>query len=112
LVVGVQGRSHGGKGWHEPAGGKICPVTAAQQPLDLVCLAHYEASVAALDQRGSAEQQAMTRASKAEIVVAFFTETPDFVNHCRPLLVDSFGHSMRDYRLIFIYNCQLRSDLT
>jgi len=56
LVVGVQGRSHGGKGWHEPAGGKICPVTAAQQPLDLVCLAHYEASVAALDQRGSAEQ--------------------------------------------------------
>ncbi|HTC03288.1 MAG TPA: hypothetical protein VK749_07790 [Xanthobacteraceae bacterium] len=54
---------------------------------ELAALAHDEAAVPALDQRRAAEQEAPVGAGEAEIVVVTcFTEMPDPVNHCGPMI--------------------------
>src|SRR5580700_6081299 len=87
LVVRIQGGGHGGQPRHDPAGGVVCSVSVAEQSLDLVALAHDEAAVAPLDQRRASEQQALVGAGEAEIVVVtYFTETPDPMNHFGPMI--------------------------
>jgi hypothetical protein len=88
LIVGVERRGNSREGGHEPVGRDLRSISAAEQTFDLAPLAHHKASVAPLDQRRAAEHQAVFGAGEAEIVVAVFTETPEPMNHFRPIIGD------------------------
>src|SRR5580704_6738937 len=92
LIVRVQGGGYGRQSMRQPIGDKISSMGMAQQPFDLASLAHDEAAVAPLDQRRTAEQEAMVGAGEAEIVVVTcFTETPDPMNHFGPMIAELYA---------------------
>jgi hypothetical protein len=89
LIVGVQSRGDCGKPRHQSIYVQLRAVGVAEQMLQFARLPHDKAPVAPFDQRRAAEHQAVFGAGEAEIVIATcFTETPDWMNHFRPMNED------------------------
>jgi hypothetical protein len=103
LIVGIQRARYAGRAGHEPVGADFSAIRAAEQPLDVMLLAHDEVSVAFFDQRRSPNQKAIVAAGEAEVIFAGFAETPHVPSGVA-------GHQL--CRIIFSKACQQKSDAT
>src|ERR1700724_4602611 len=92
LIVRVQRRRDRRKSRHKPIYVHLRSIGAAEQMFEVTLFSHYEACVAPLDQRRASKHQTLLGAGEAEIVVtAVFTQTPEPMNHVRPIFGDLYG---------------------